>query len=96
LRRFGRIDPNQPAIVKGLRAFGATVQSLAEVGKGCPDILVGFQHRNYLFEIKDPNATDKRLKLLKPDQQEWHEAWRGQVTKIETLDEAIAVLQATL
>ena len=48
-----RVDDNQQAIVQGLRAAGCTVQSLADIGKGCPDIIVGLRSRNFLLEIKD-------------------------------------------
>ena len=47
-----RVDMNQPEIVADLRGIGATVQHLHMVGKGCPDILVGFRGNNWLFEIK--------------------------------------------
>jgi hypothetical protein len=36
-----------------LRSAGATVQSLAGVGKGVPDLLVGFKGQTLLFEVKD-------------------------------------------
>ena len=44
------VDANQPEIVAALRAAGATVQHLHEVGQGCPDILAGFRGRNYLID----------------------------------------------
>lgn len=47
-----RVDANQRSIVADLRAIGATVEDLHEVGDGCPDIAVGFRGQNYLFEIK--------------------------------------------
>ena len=43
MRRAARIDRNQPEIVKALRQVGAHVTSLAAVGDGVPDLLVGFQ-----------------------------------------------------
>ena len=47
-----KIDANQPLIVQCLRDCGATVVSTATVGKGFPDLIVGYGGRNFLFEIK--------------------------------------------
>jgi hypothetical protein len=41
MRRAAKIDANQPQIVEALRKAGATVHSLAAVGNGIPDLLVG-------------------------------------------------------
>ena len=92
MRGFAKVDGNQPAIVKALRDHGCSVQSLAAVGKGCPDILVGYQSRNYLFEIKDPQLEDKRRHEFTPAQVKWHDQWLGQAHKIFTADEAIQII----
>jgi len=68
-----KIDANQPRIVLYLRARGATVQILSAVGKGCPDLLVGWQGRNHLLEAKAPKGK------LTPDQVLWHAQWQGSV-----------------
>lgn len=81
-----RVDANQAQIVADLRAIGATVQHLHEVGHGCPDILVGFRGRNYLFEIKGPKA------VMTPKQGEWHETWRGSAWIISSLEHALEVM----
>ena len=52
MRRAAKIDANQTEIVKALRQVGASVQSLASTGKGCPDLLVGFRGVNWLLEVK--------------------------------------------
>lgn len=91
MRRAAKTDANQAAIVGGLRACGATVQSLAAIGKGCPDILVGHRGRNFLMEIKDGNKLPSARKLT-PDQIEWHAAWKGVVITVNSVEEAIAVL----
>lgn len=44
-----RTDGNQAEIVRALRSAGATVQTLHTVGKGCPDLVVGFRGNNYGF-----------------------------------------------
>jgi hypothetical protein len=59
-----------------LRAYGATVQSLATVGNGCPDLLVGYQGKTLLMEIKDGNKMPSKKKL-NDLQTNWHANWRG-------------------
>ena len=81
-----RTDANQAEIVEGLRAMGATVQTLHEVGKGCPDILIGFRGHNYLIEIKVEGAG------LNEREHRWHQQWRGQVTIARTLEQAVEII----
>ncbi|WP_312056865.1 hypothetical protein [Acinetobacter courvalinii] len=91
MRRAAKIDANQTEIVKALRQVGASVQSLASTGKGCPDLLVGFRGVNWLLEIKDGQKV-KSARKLTPDQVEWHESWCGQVHVIENIDQAIKLI----
>lgn len=88
MRRAAQVDANQMQIVSGLRDRGITVLLLHTVGKGCPDILVGHQGRNYLFEIKS-SAKAK----LKPGQVEFFETWKGQKAIIVNLAEALKLLE---
>ena len=53
MRRAAKVDANQAEIVQALRQIGAVVQSLAAVGNGCPDLLVGYRNRLFLLELKD-------------------------------------------
>jgi Holliday junction resolvase len=76
MRRASRVDANQDQIVNVLRAYGATVQSLATVGNGCPDLLVGYQGKTLLMEIKDGNKMPSKKKL-NDLQTNWHANWRG-------------------
>ncbi|MEQ1067238.1 hypothetical protein ABLB96_15100 [Acinetobacter sp. XH1741] len=91
MRRAAKVDANQTEIVKALRQVGASVQSLASTGKGCPDLLVGFRGTNYLMEIKDGQKV-KSARKLTPDQIEWHESWRGKIYVIESTDQALEVI----
>ena len=74
--RAAKIDANHTAIVKAIRAVGASVQSLAAVGKGVPDLLVGKDGKTWLIECKD-GANAPSARQLTPDQREWIDAWRG-------------------
>lgn len=89
-----RIDANQPAIVAAIRKLGATVLHLHTIGKGAPDILIGYQGKNALVELKD-GAKPPSARKLTPDEQKFHAEWRGQVAIIESVDEAIAFIQTT-
>jgi hypothetical protein len=93
MRTRARVDTNQPAIVEALRKAGATVLHLHTIGKGCPDIAVGIHGRNYLMEIKDGSLSPSKQKLTR-DEQEWHEAWRGEVYIVSSVDEALAAIGA--
>ncbi len=100
-----RVDANQKVIVAALEDAGATVTHLHEVGKGCPDILVGYgkqEHEtllevvytegsNYLMEIKDGSKPPSKRKLT-PAQKKWHNEWRGQVAIVYDIDDALRVI----
>ena len=76
MRRAARTDSNQEEIVKALRAVGASVESLAAVGHGVPDLLVGYQGKTILMEVKDGEKPPSQRKLT-PDQGKWHYEWNG-------------------
>jgi len=70
--KYGRRDGNHPKIKQELIDAGCSVCDLADLGKGCPDILVGWQGRTYgPYEIKMPGGE------LTPDEAIWWAAWRG-------------------
>lgn len=89
-----RIDSNQPQIVAALRELGASVLHLHTIGKGAPDILIGYQGKNALVELKDGDKPPSARKLT-PDEQKFHAEWRGQVAIIESVEEAVAFIQTT-
>jgi Holliday junction resolvase len=87
--RAKRVDCNQKDIVHALKTFGATVVDLSGVGKGCPDLLIGFKGTTYLIEIK----KDSKAKFTS-QQLQFNELWSGGViARIQTIDEAIALLK---
>lgn len=89
-----RIDANQPVIVKALRKLGASVQTLHEVGRGCPDILVGFRSSNYLLEVKDGAKPPSKRKLT-DDEMKWHAEWNGTVYVVESIEQAMEVIRCS-
>jgi Holliday junction resolvase len=91
MRTRGRIDGNHAEIVRALRQTGASVISLADMGEGCPDLLVGFRGFNVLLEVKDGNASPCEQRLTQ-DQKCWHQLWAGQVCVVRSVDEAIKAI----
>lgn len=90
MSRFARkVDDNQADIVEALRLRGHRVQSLASVGNGCPDLLVGARRMvldgpmqrvgRSLVVLEVKGARNKRgdLEPLTPAETEWHIEWRG-------------------
>lgn len=92
MRRAAKVDANQTEIVKALRQVGASVQSLASTGQGCPDLLVGIRGTNYLIEVKDGQKV-KSARKLTPDQVVWHESWRGRVYVAESVEQALEIIK---
>jgi len=90
--RAARIDANHEQVVSALRAAGASVQSLAGVGKGVPDLLVGFQGKTLLMEVKDGRKTPSEQRLTE-DQVRWHGAWNGgPLAIVDGVDAALRML----
>lgn len=94
MKKYGKVDANQTAIVSALRAAGATVQSLASVGGGCPDLAVGFRRVTYFLEVKDGRKPPSARELT-PDQIAWHTEWNGGPLLVVTSpEEALAAIGA--
>jgi hypothetical protein len=80
-RSRGKTDANQTPIVRELRKAGCSVQSLADIGKGCPDILVGWHGRTYgPYEVKLPGCE------LTPDEVAWWDAWNCSTSALSKHD----------
>ena len=86
-----KVDANQAEIVADLRKLGASVQSLTTVGKGCPDIVVGYMGVNLMVEIKDGSNPPSKRRLTQ-DEDKWHLEWVGQVAIVENTRQARALL----
>lgn len=98
-----RRDAAERGIIAALREAGASVEQLD--GKGLPDLLVGFEGRTFLMEVKDPvmGATNNREARtgrkptndlgLRDTQASWWTWWRGAPPVIVTTPlEALAVI----
>lgn len=87
MRTRAKVDANHAEIVDKLRQCGMSVLSLAAVGKGCPDILVGWHGINVLLEIKDPSKPLSKRKLT-PCQVKFHAKWAGRSSIVSTFEGA--------
>ena len=90
-RKRGRVDQNQKEIVKGLRDEGASVEILSNVGGGVPDLLVGWNGKNFLLEVKS-TVTNYGRSGLNSMQQDWFSKWNGHASVVSSLEEAIEVV----
>lgn len=88
-----RVDGNQKELVRRIRLIPhISVQHLHTVGQGFPDILVGYEGYNYLFEIKDPMQPPSKRRLTEAEAA-WHLEWNGTVHIVETIDDVLTILK---
>lgn len=96
MRLRAKVDANQREIVEALRKAGCSVQTLAAVGAGVPDLLVGFRGQTYLIEVKDP-AKPPSHRRLTDKQVAWHGSWQGDPVQIvKSPEEALVAVGLTL
>ena len=87
MRKYGKTDIIQKQCVEAAKKLGASVVSLASIGGGCPDLLVGFRGKNFLLELKStPKAS------ITKDQKIFHEVFEGSIKVIYSVDELIETL----
>lgn len=91
--RARRADGNQKALVEQMRSIpGLSVVHTHTVGKGLPDLILGYKGRNYLVEVKDPSQPPSKRKLT-PDEVEFHESWTGSIHIVEKIEDVIKIIQ---
>lgn len=73
------LDKNQKLIVDEFKKYGATVLEI----NGTIDLLVGFQGKNLLVEVKNPLGKNKLTK----SQEEFVLTWMGQLTVVRTVED---------
>tara|TARA_R110001606_G_scaffold225925_2_gene374013 strand:- start:230 stop:520 length:291 start_codon:yes stop_codon:yes gene_type:complete len=85
MRKRARVDANQKQIVAQLRGIGCSVLHTHQLGKGAPDIIVGYNFNNYLIEIKDGEKPLGQQKLT-PDEIQFQAEWQGNYYVINSFD----------
>lgn len=92
MRMKGKVDANQKEIVDALRRVGASVVSLSNVGNGVPDLLVGFNGRTCLLEVKDGSKPPSHQHLTDA-QLDFISKWRGSsIAIVNSVDGALRIL----
>ena len=86
--KYGRTDDNQKQIVSELRKRGVSVFSMADLGKGIPDICVGYRGVTYLFEVKNGSKPPSQRKLT-PLEKEFMHNWKGCYAVVCSLHEIL-------
>jgi hypothetical protein len=84
---YKRVDGNHADIMTTFRALGCSVQSIASVGKGCPDLLVGRDGWTVPVEVKD-GAKPPSARKLTEDEEIWRANWKGSYALIESPEQA--------
>lgn len=84
--RAANTDKNQRSIVKHFRDLGASVTHLHSVGKGVPDLIVGYNGVNYMVEVKSSRGTLNKMQV------DYFNNWNGQICVIRTNKEVEELL----
>lgn len=87
MRLAARVDSNHQAVAEEFRRLGCSVLSLAQVGRGCPDLLIGIGGLNLLAEVK--TSVGK----LTPDQENFFVSWNGWISIVRSVEDARNLVQ---
>lgn len=88
MRKHGRVDANQEAIVDALRAIGVSVFVTSDLGNGFFDVIAGYRGRTFGLEIKDGRKPLSRRQLTE-DEQRFRANWSGQWHIVNSAEEAV-------
>ena len=91
MRKKARVDANQKEIVQELRKRGISVLHTHQLGKGAPDIIVGYMNLNYLIELKDGNKSKSQQRLTK-DELDFSLKWRGSYAVCNSLEQILLLI----
>jgi hypothetical protein len=87
-----KVDANHKEIVDALKTIGASIIDASRLGKGMPDLIVGFRGQTVLMEVKNPKTQYGR-KGLNENQRKWAESWAGgPLAIVDGPDAALRVL----
>ena len=88
MRRDAKVDYNHAEIAGALLARGCSVKSLAPMGHGMPDLLVGRHGFNFLLEVKNSAMPPSKQKLTH-DEVVFKQQWRGQYAVVNSVLQAL-------
>ena len=87
MRRNAKVDANHSEIVAAFRKLGASVLSLANLGRGVPDLLVAWCGVTMLIEVKAPKGRETE------DQLRFFEGWQGQIFIVRDTEGVLTVVR---
>lgn len=94
--RVRKTDTNQKQIMDLCRKVpGLSVATIHTVGRGLPDLIMGYKGMNFLIEIKDGKKSASRKKLT-PDEEKFHKNWKGRIDIVEKFDDILLLLKTFL
>lgn len=88
-----RTDRNHKEILDYCRSRGASVYSTHALGKGFPDIVMGYKGINYLLEVKDGAKPPSQRKLTL-DEEAFHGKWKGMLHIIKSTSDIDSIIDA--
>ena len=93
--RYGaKRDANHSEIVAALQEYGVSVIDTSHIGRGFPDLMLGWYGQTLMMEIKNPKTQYGRRGLNK-NQMRWKEDWKGgPYAVVSTVDGAMAAVVA--
>lgn len=91
MRKKARVDANQKEIVKELRRLDISVLHTHQLGKGAPDLILGYRNDNFLIELKDGSKTKSQQRLT-PDEVEFQNKWQGNYAVCNSLEQVLTVI----
>ncbi len=91
MRKKARVDANQKEVVKQLRDLGVSVLHTHQLGRGAPDLVLGYRNSNYMIELKDGNKTKSQQKLT-PDEVKFQESWNGNYAVCNSIDKILTLI----
>lgn len=91
MRKKARVDANQKEIVTELRKLDVSVLHTHQLGKGAPDLILGYRNDNFLIELKDGSKTKSQQRLT-PDEVEFQNKWQGNYAVCNSLEQVLTVI----
>lgn len=76
-----KVDSNQAELVDYARSLGASVQHLHNVGGGVCDLIIGYNGKNYLAEVKTEKGKLNELQVM------FFDHWKGQAKVVRTKED---------
>lgn len=84
--RAKKTDGNHKDIVTKLKKAGVSVMDCSSVGRGCPDLVIGYNGQNYLVEIKTIKGKLNELQI------NFFTTWQGQAIVIRDVKDIFTFL----